>query len=230
MSEEKVADSYVGYLANLPVQDSSFTEVFLSLRNLGVFYGTDNKGQHDSYLFSIQKALETRIEQPIVKWCEDPHTCFFKPYSGKKEGLSAFINGFFNPLWVVVCGLGLVGAAAANPVSLLTQFCTPSIIELIVGIVGLAQALWYQMKSWYYQSEADYDEATTYFLDAVTRFALIIPLAVVTLISGPLDFVRYITRCIATLIDVTISEDVKEENTVPDYVDTAVEMVINFMC
>lgn len=208
MSDKRVRNSI---LATLPVQDSSFAEVFLAVRSLGILYGTDKYGQRDSYLSSIQKALSNRIEQPILKWYEDPRTCFFKPYSNPLEGIQAAFMGFLNPICVVVCGLGLLGVWAANPLSLLTQLCSPAILELIAGIVSLGQALWYKIKGTHYKSAADDEEAAVHFLDAVTRFALVLPLAAVSLIAAPLDFVRFITRAIATLVDVIVSKDENAE-------------------
>ena len=225
MSDEKIKSDI---LAAMPVEDSCFAEVFLSIRSLGIFYGTDNNGQRDSCLSSIQKALDNRIGNPVVKWYEDPHTCFFKPYTKPLEGFNAFVNGFFTPVWTLISGLGILWAAS-NPAWLLLQLCGPAIIELCSGIVSLGQALWYQVKAMHYESPEDQEEANVYFLDALTRFALVVPLAIVTLIATPLDFVRFITRSIATLVDVTVNDVPKEKEPGPDYADEAVKFVINMI-
>jgi hypothetical protein len=228
MSDENNEKIKIDILAAMPVEDSCFAEVFLSIRSLGIFYGTDNKGQRDSCLLSIQKALDNRIGNPVVKWCEDPHTCFFKPYTKPIEGINAFVNGFFTPVCTLISGLGLLWAAT-NPVWLLIQLCGPAIIELCAGLVSLGQALWYQVKAVHYESAADQEEADAYFLDALTRFALTIPLAVASLIATPLDFVRFLTRAIATLIDVTINDVPQEKEPGPNYPDMAARCAIDMM-
>lgn len=187
-------------LAYLPIKDSSFTESFVSLKTHGVFYGTDTNNQREGYLVSVQKALEERIKDPIMTWCKDPKTCFFKPYQDTREGFDGLTSGVVNPLLAVLCGLGFFGAWATHPAAIIALFCTPALFELVAGVVGLIKSAWYQLKYLYTHAEEEQNEAATYFLDAMTRLALVLPLAIVSLISAPFEFIRFITRSLSSIV------------------------------
>lgn len=200
-------------IATIPVQDSSFAETFFALNHLGMFYGTDEQNQRQGYLPTIQEALSERIKAPIVNWYADPKTCFFKPYFNRTELMNGFMNGFLTPLCGILAGFGVLGVWSAHPAAIIALFCGPALIELVAGIVGLGQAFWHQMKAFGYQSASEQNVAAAYFLDAITRFALVIPLAVVSLASVPLELVRFLTRGISTLIAcVPVSEEVENED------------------
>ncbi|OGV49568.1 MAG: hypothetical protein A3F46_10830 [Legionellales bacterium RIFCSPHIGHO2_12_FULL_42_9] len=78
--------------------------------------------------------------------------------------------------------------------------CVPSAVELISGFVSLGQSLYHKVKSKPNLTAEGRARAGEYFQDAVTRFALVIPLAMVSLAAVPAEFIRFFTRCIATLV------------------------------
>jgi hypothetical protein len=201
------------FIAALPVQDSSFVETFFALNHLGMFYGTDEHNQRQDYLPTILEALNERISVPIAKWSADPKTCFFKPYFNRTEAMNGFMNGFLTPLCGILAGFGVLGVWSAHPAAIIALFCGPALIELVAGIVGLGQAFWHQMKAFCYQSASEQNEAAAYFLDAVTRFALVVPLAVVSFASVPFELVRFLTRGISTLMAcMPVSEEVEKDD------------------
>ena len=198
MTQAKVSNPLI---AALPLVESSFTETFLALRDLGIFYGTDTQGNHDSFMDAIQKALQRRIGEPIGKCVTDPRTCFFKPYANKPEAANGFMYGIVNPLFVILAGLGYLGAWASNPASLIAMLCSPAIMELLVGFFGLLHGLSHQAKFCHGSDVSEQDEARAYFLDAGVRFVLVIPLALVCLIAAPAECARFFTRAVWSLID-----------------------------
>lgn len=208
------------FFATLPVQDSSFAETLFAFNHLGMFYGTDENNQRQDYLPTIIEALDERIGTPIAKWTANPRDCFFRPYFNRMEAANGFLNGFLTPLCGILAAFGVLGVWSAHPAAIIALFCGPAIIELIAGIVGLAQAFWHQMKAFYYQSASEQNEAASYFLDAVTRFALVIPLAVVSLVSAPFELVRFLTRGISTLM-ACLPESEEGLNEQSDLIDTS---------
>ncbi|MBA3537641.1 MAG: hypothetical protein H0T84_13710 [Tatlockia sp.] len=192
-------------IAELAFRDSSFTEVFLSLRSLGIFYGTDKYGTRENFGVALKKALNERIIDPVIYWKNDLKNCFFKPYENKNEGVNALGLGLIVPLMTLLTGLGVI-TAGFSLINLLGFFSLPAFVELAAGIVGLCQAAWYQAKAIYYikdevQNNEAQELAKSYFLDAGVHFALVLPMLFVTLVSAPFDLARFITRTIATFID-----------------------------
>jgi hypothetical protein len=197
-------------LANLSVRDSSFIEMFLSIRNLGVFYGASQESEYGpvkqlGFYEALDEAFNQRIKKPIERWTifAPPETCFFQPYT-RPEAAKSILFGLILPAAAIISGLGLIALHTVNPIGILVYFCLPAVVELISGLVGLGQALWHQLKV--YMASNDEDSlaaqalAERYFIDALVRFALVIPLAAVSLIATPLDLIRFFTRGISTLI------------------------------
>ncbi|MBA2711631.1 MAG: hypothetical protein H0U57_13710 [Tatlockia sp.] len=208
-------------IAGYGLRDSSFMEIFIDIRNLGIFYGTQVDGKRDKFLPTVEVALLQRIATPIMMWKKDLKSCFFKPYVDKKEGVNAIALGLAVPLLTVLTGLG-VALAAFSPPCLLILFTLPAFIELAAGIVGLFQAAWHQFSAIHYRNDAnkynhEQELAKSYFLDSAVHFALILPLAFVTLVSTPFELIRFITRSVSTLVDqITPKRESKEELEIED--------------
>ncbi len=198
MTHAKISNAQ---FAAAPLGDSSFIETFLAVRDWGIFYGTDDLGNHDHFVDAIVKALQRRIGEPVGKWVANPRTCFFKPYDNKQEAANGFMHGIVNPLFVILGGLGYLGAWASNPVSLIAMLCAPAIMELLVGFFGLLNGLYRQAKFCHGSDVSEQEEARAYFLDAGLRFVLVIPLALVCLLSSPVECARFFTRAVSSLID-----------------------------
>ncbi|MBA2656714.1 MAG: hypothetical protein H0U70_06965 [Tatlockia sp.] len=198
-------------LNNIVVEDSSFAEVFLYLSDLGVLYGSKDNGRCDDYLTTLKNVFYERIVTPINTW-SDLKTCFFKPYTNTREDIKAGVWGFILPVMAVITGLGIF-TVSASYIPLMAFFALPAIIELLAGIVSLGMATWYSVKAIILRndppkSSAANDDADAYFLDAMIRFSLVIPLAIVSLASCPFELVRFITRSISTLINgYTVNQD-----------------------
>jgi hypothetical protein len=202
-------------IAELALRDSSFTEVFLSLRSLGIFYGTHQDGKRDDFVPTFKKAVYDRIAAPVTYWKSDLKSCFFKPYENRNEGVNALGLGLIVPLMTLLTGLGVI-TAGFSLVNLLGFFSLPAFVELAAGIVGLCQAAWYQAKAVYYVKDDEKNEeaqelAKSYFLDAGVHLALVLPMLFVTLVSAPFDLARFITRTIATFVDCLTPTKVSSE-------------------
>lgn len=210
-------------IAALPFYNSSFMEVFMDIRTLGFFYGTDVDGTRNDFNPAFKQALIERIGIPILHWKDKPKSCFFKPFADKKEGVHALAFGLVVPLLTLVVGLGVALSAFSLP-TLIVFFTLPAFIELVAGIVSLCQAALHQLRAIHYRenefvSEQAQELAKSYLLDSGIHFALVLPMMLITLLTTPFELVRVVTRSIATLVDY-ISPKKLESNEEPEDFET----------
>ncbi|MBA2652688.1 MAG: hypothetical protein H0U73_10535 [Tatlockia sp.] len=190
-------------IAATRVDDSSITEELLNIPELGKLLGTRQDGSHDDFGTTVKTMLHERIGKPIGKWVAEPRSFFFKQYT-KQETVKAVLLGFVAPLMTLLTGFGVISISLMLP-NLLGFFALPATIELLAGIVSLGQAAWSKAWAVYYranpeQSSAMNQDAEDYFNDFIVRFALVVPLAIVSFLSAPVDLIRFLTRSISTLI------------------------------
>ncbi len=204
----------IAFIAKPKIEDSSFLEQLLGMQSLAQFYGTDQNNNQAGYGATLLDALNNRIMEPVVGLWQQGHSCFFKPYETITQGFQGFLNGPPNVVLTLLAALGIYG----NIYLMATLSCLPAIISLIAGIVSLGQALFYKIKSSNQDIEIQ-SKASEYLLDAVTRFALIVPLAVLSILATPIDFIRFFTRSIATLVQLGSNKGVVAD-TVAEETDT----------
>lgn len=192
-------------IAAIPLRDSSFLEVFTDLRKLGYFYGTEVDGKRNDFFPVLQRALLERITKPIEYWKSDLKSCFFKPYTDKKEAVNALALGVGLRILTVLAGLSIF-LSGVSLFCLIVFFSLPAFVEFATGIVGLCQAGYHQIRALSNrdnksQNFAAEELAKSYLLDAGIHFALVIPIAFVSFASMPFDLIRFVTRSVASLID-----------------------------
>ena len=94
--------------------------------------------------------------------------------------------------------LGTLGILA-NPYVVVAMICAPAVVELIAGMMSLSQAIYHKTKAMLTNDQAEHDKASEHFLDATTRFALVLPLAMICIVTFPLEVVRFFTRTIMSI-------------------------------
>lgn len=198
-SKHPKVSSILKDLVNLPqpkLEDSGFLERIMSTRNLATFYGVDNYGNRAGYVEACSDAIKNRIQAPFTELWQQRRACFFKPYQSVTEGLLGFIDGIPNVVFNVLAGLGIFG----NMYVMIAATCLPAIIELVSAVVSLSQALFYQLKTLSPLSIGDQATASEYLQDGVTRLALVIPLALVSVAATLIGVMRFFTRSTSTLV------------------------------
>lgn len=159
-----------------------------SWNSFGYFYGTDIHGEREGYGSSIKRALTNRVVTPIREGWDNPRGYFFKPY---RSPMDIFNTAMAGP---VTAGLLTSALIFGNPVVLLLLICLPAVIELVTCITSIVQSLFHATKSLCTDRSNERAKANEYLLDATTRLALVIPLAVLCVAAVPFETIRFFTR------------------------------------
>jgi hypothetical protein len=178
-------------------EDATFISVLLNPQDIRSFYGTDKNSQSTTYSNSISLAMQDRIVKPISEagyhWRSQffkpysPYTAFNRPVTTAHNVINGFLAGPGLAIFLIIGALGIF----SNPYSALIAAAIPAVKELVVGIVSLCQGL--------HRLRTGDPTANRYFLDAATRFALVLPLAIVSTAALPFEVVRFVTRSVASL-------------------------------
>lgn len=196
----------LGNSAPLKCENVSFTTRIFSPRHLGLFYGTDIEDVRNGYGSTLLDALRERIAAPVDEVWQHKRACFFKPYQSVRQGVGGALDGLLLPAMTTIQALGLLGTFG-SPYGVIGAACFSAAVELISGVLSLGQSLYHKIKYSPNQTVEERARAGEYFQDAVTRFALVIPLAMVSLVAVPAEFIRFFTRCIASLVKLVSGYD-----------------------
>ena len=182
------------YNPNEPKQsDSACLKEFIE-PNILRFYGTDLDGNRTTYLNSISNAMRERIFNPVREGVAHPRADFFKPFPAKSAGMVEFLGQPIGAAIGVGLAAGFITAATlGNPYLLIAYVCLPAVSELITAITSLCQGI-------YQTAKGNHSTAAEYYLDASTRFAMIVPLVALSTVSLPCEIVYFFTRGIASLV------------------------------
>lgn len=187
-------------------EDMSFSSRVLSVRHLGLFYGTDSDHVRNGYGATLVDAIKVRIGAPVSDVWQHRRACFFKPYQSVGQSVVGAFDGLLLPAMTAVQALGLLGAMG-SPYGVIGAACFPAAVELISGFVSLGQSLYHKIKYSPNQTAGERARVGEYFQDAVIRIALVIPLAMVSLVTVPAEFIRFFTRCVASLVKLVSGHD-----------------------
>lgn len=159
-----------------------------SWNSFGYFYGTDINGEREGYGSSIRRALTNRVVTPIREGWDNPRGYFFKPY---RSPMDIFNTAMAGP---VTAGLLTSALIFGSPFLMLLFICLPAVIELVTCITSIVQSLFHATKSLCTDRTNERAKANEYLLDATTRLALVIPLALLCVAAVPFETVRFFTR------------------------------------
>ena len=166
-----------------------------SAKDLRRFYGTDVDSRRDKYSSTIFNAIKTRVVEPVADCVAHPRDYFFKPYFSFGQAWNQGVDGPVCSTLLVTSALGVFGDLYTT----IALICLPAVIEWIAGLVSLAQASYFAGKSVLTKNATDMEISKEYLLDATTRFALVIPMAVVSMVALPFEAARFFTQIIETL-------------------------------
>ena len=183
-------------LPPVDVVKDSISGALDSIKNLLHFYGTDIDGNRDGYGSTISRAIKTNIAKPITEVWDHRRVYFFKPYQSVGTGLIEAMNGPLKTALSVSSALAIINYQYI----IASWVCQPVLLELITGLTSLGLALYHKNNALSANDQKEHDIASEYFLDATTRFALVIPLTMLCIVSLPIDTARFLTRTLASLI------------------------------
>ena len=173
------------------------------------FYGTDINGKSTSYFTSISNAMQERIidKHDVVNFGSD----LFKPFSDRPLFLGHCI--------LVAIDAGLIAAAAlGNPYLLIAYICWPAVRESLVAIISLCRGIDQSIKG-------NHSSAAEYYLDATTRFVLVVPLFIANTLLLPYEIISFLTHSIGSLAQwAGVKELPALEDASPDLVEEWIDM------
>lgn len=161
-----------------PKIDPAKAPLVLSLP--GAFYEGTESDVHRFY--TPADAFNRRICGPLTTCFSTPRHFFFRPYGSGASAVDGFISGLFIP-----------GLCVLNPVAAV-GVCIGALIELVLGFAFAVKALVHAVKG-------ETAMAKQYAWDGLSRLMLSPVLALLSIISMPIEMIRFFTRSISTLIN-----------------------------
>ena len=149
----------------------------------------DSAGVRNGYGSTLLDALHSRIKAPVTECWQQRRACFFKPYQSLWQGVGGAFDGLYLPVFTALSALELLGIFGGSPYVMVAVACIPAVFELISGFVSLGQSLYYKVKFSHNQTAEKRARSGEYFQDAIIRFAMVIPLAVVSMLAVPVEFI-----------------------------------------
>lgn len=171
----------------MAVQDNNFRGTRLDPMRTPLVLSLSNSfflaSKQDAYKFyTPTDAFENRIFAPIATIFNNKKNHFFKSY----ESGASFVDG-------LVYGLLLPGLTAISP-SAAVGVCIAALMELVIGIGSMAKACFYSCKG-------ETEKAKRYAWDGLSRIMMFPALLVTSLFAMPVEVIRFLTRSIATLVE-----------------------------
>ena len=143
-SQPKINPRFAALVKSPPIncEQVAFVASFVAMRDLPVFYGTEQSGARHGYGSTLLETLQARITKPVSECWRHRQGCFFKPYPSFSRAVWGMMDGIALPVVTVIAAVGIYG----NPYVMVAAACIPAIIELIAGVWSLGSALYYQAK------------------------------------------------------------------------------------